>query len=313
MADAERERGRPRGGVGAVGSVENDAADVATPAWIHRVGGLRCGHALASDLGRPMDRSTRSALARRPVVGVRFLPAASCCPSMATAGRPPGGASASRQCPPGSDGRPTGDFCWSCRCRITVCSAGAPAARRQVVASLRRALRRVRQRDAGRRRGGAGLHRQRRVRSHGPAPLGRTPTSCASIRDGTAALAAADLVFPNGSVITNDGSTLIVSETMGSRHTAFTIRADGSARRSPGVGRVARRRARRLRLDERDRIWCADALGKRCVLGGGGGRIVDEVAAPSGLHVYAACSAGRMERRCCSAAPLRIWPASAHA
>ncbi len=35
------------------------------------------------------------------------------------------------------------------------------------------------------------------------------------------------LRFPNGSVITADGSTLIVGETQGARYTAFTIDADG--------------------------------------------------------------------------------------
>jgi len=46
--------------------------------------------------------------------------------------------------------------------------------------------------------------------------------------DGNATLAAEELMFPNGSVITPDGSTLIVGETAGCRYTAFTIRADGS-------------------------------------------------------------------------------------
>jgi sugar lactone lactonase YvrE len=125
--------------------------------------------------------------------------------------------------------------------------------------------------------------------------------------DGTAALAAADLVFPNGSVITNDGSTLIVGETMGSRYTAFTIRADGSLadRRVwaalPGVAPDG------CGLDERDRIWCADALGKRCVLVEEGGRIVDEVAAPNGLHVYACMLGGpdgKTLLQCCAASYL---------
>ena len=34
--------------------------------------------------------------------------------------------------------------------------------------------------------------------------------------------------FPNGSVITPDGGTLIVGETAGARYTAFTIEQDGS-------------------------------------------------------------------------------------
>jgi sugar lactone lactonase YvrE len=46
--------------------------------------------------------------------------------------------------------------------------------------------------------------------------------------DGRTTVAADDLMFPNGSVITPDGKTLIVGETMGCRYTAFTIADDGS-------------------------------------------------------------------------------------
>jgi len=46
--------------------------------------------------------------------------------------------------------------------------------------------------------------------------------------DGRAWVVAKDLSFPNGMVITPDGKTLIVAETMGHRLTAFDIGADGS-------------------------------------------------------------------------------------
>ena len=46
--------------------------------------------------------------------------------------------------------------------------------------------------------------------------------------DGTVTAAADDLRFPNGSVITDDGSTLIVGETMGARYTAFAITPTGA-------------------------------------------------------------------------------------
>lgn len=44
---------------------------------------------------------------------------------------------------------------------------------------------------------------------------------------GTAAPAAGELMFPNGMVLTDEGSTLVVAETLGLRLTAFTIAADG--------------------------------------------------------------------------------------
>ena len=46
--------------------------------------------------------------------------------------------------------------------------------------------------------------------------------------DGDARIVAEDIEFPNGTVITPDGKTLIVGESMGQRLTAFDIEPDGS-------------------------------------------------------------------------------------
>src|SRR4051794_20418762 len=46
--------------------------------------------------------------------------------------------------------------------------------------------------------------------------------------DGAVSVAAEDIRFPNGSVITPDGGTLIVGETAAARYTAFDIGDDGS-------------------------------------------------------------------------------------
>jgi len=45
---------------------------------------------------------------------------------------------------------------------------------------------------------------------------------------GEARIAAEEMAFPNGSVVTPDGKTLIVAETFAARLTAFDIEADGS-------------------------------------------------------------------------------------
>lgn len=124
---------------------------------------------------------------------------------------------------------------------------------------------------------------------------GGAPSTASLIRvdpDGTAAVAAPDLAFPNGSVVTPDGRTLIVGETSGSRYTAFTIEPDGSLidRRTwaelPGVAPDG------CALDAAGRIWSADAYGGRCVLVEEGGRIVDEVRVPAGLNVFACMLGG---------------------
>ncbi|MDQ6856485.1 MAG: SMP-30/gluconolactonase/LRE family protein, partial [Candidatus Dormibacteraeota bacterium] len=46
--------------------------------------------------------------------------------------------------------------------------------------------------------------------------------------DGRVTVAAEDLIFPNGTVITDDGATLVVGETLANRYTSFAIAPDGS-------------------------------------------------------------------------------------
>jgi sugar lactone lactonase YvrE len=123
--------------------------------------------------------------------------------------------------------------------------------------------------------------------------------------DGTVTVAATDLHFPNGTVITPDGSTLIVGETTGNRYTAFTIADDGTLtdRRTwasfddPSVAPDG------CTLDAEGRIWAADALGNRCVLVAEGGEILEEIRVPGDLGVYA-CALGGDDGRtlllCCA-------------
>lgn len=129
--------------------------------------------------------------------------------------------------------------------------------------------------------------------------------------DGTVALAADDLNFPNGSVITPDGTTLIVGETTGNRYTAFTIGADGtlSDRRVwatfgevptaetfvEGLAQI-RVAPDGCTLDAEGHIWAADALGNRAVRVAPGGEIVETIPAPDGLGIYA-CQLGGTDGR----------------
>jgi sugar lactone lactonase YvrE len=125
--------------------------------------------------------------------------------------------------------------------------------------------------------------------------------------DGTVTVLADDLLFPNGSVITPGGDTLIVGETAGARYTAFTLAADGSAsdRRiwaqvapTPELGPLEQTFPQ-LRfgpdgctLDAEDCIWAADAVGARCARVAQGGEIVDEINAPEGLGIFACMLGG---------------------
>jgi sugar lactone lactonase YvrE len=140
---------------------------------------------------------------------------------------------------------------------------------------------------------------------------GADPAPAALMRvdpDGAASVVAEDMLFPNGSVITPDGRTLIVAETAGARFTAFTIQADGSLadRRiwaqvapTPELGGTLQEAMAQLRfgpdgcaLDAEGHIWAADEVNARCARVAPGGEIVDEVAAPDGLGFFACMLGG---------------------
>ena len=138
---------------------------------------------------------------------------------------------------------------------------------------------------------------------------GGAPAPATLIRvdpDGTATVAARDLHFPNGTVITPDGSTLIVGETTGNRYTAFDLAPDGTlSNRRVWAAFGALPQAETFlegmalikvapdgcSLDAEGHIWSADALNNRCVRVAPGGEIVDEITVPGDLGIYA-CQLG---------------------
>ena len=136
--------------------------------------------------------------------------------------------------------------------------------------------------------------------------------------DGTASVAAEEMLFPNGSVVTPDGRTLIVGETAGARYTAFTIEDDGSLIGRRIWAQVAptpefttfQETLGNLSfgpdgcaLDAEGHIWSADEVGARCVRLAPGGEIVDEIPAPEGQNVFACMLGGEDGRTllmCCA-------------
>jgi sugar lactone lactonase YvrE len=111
--------------------------------------------------------------------------------------------------------------------------------------------------------------------------------------DGIAARVADDLLFPNGSVISPDGRTLIIAETWGARLTAFTIADDGSLsdRRTWAV--VPRSAPDGCTLDAEGCVWFADARRNRCVRVARGGEIRSELTVPNGLRCFACMLGGK--------------------
>ena len=129
--------------------------------------------------------------------------------------------------------------------------------------------------------------------------------------DGGVSVVAEGLQFPNGAVITPDGGTLIVGETLGNTYTAFDLAPDGSlsgrrtwAQLGPEVTGTALGDVLGqlviapdgCALDADGHIWAADAVGGRAVRLAPGGAVVDEVAAPGGLGVFA-CALGGEDGR----------------
>jgi len=143
---------------------------------------------------------------------------------------------------------------------------------------------------------------------------GADPTTASLVRidpDRSVHVAALDLHFPNGAVITPDGSTLIVGETLGGRYTSFRIGADGELTDRavwaefaplpppgslPDVLAVVGVAPDGCALDAEGHIWFADALGGRVARTAPGGQIVDEIRAPDGLNFYACMLGGDDER-----------------
>ena len=110
--------------------------------------------------------------------------------------------------------------------------------------------------------------------------------------DGSTALAAEDLLFPNGTVITDDGRTLIVGETYGRRYVAFTIEDDGSLGERRVWAEVPDLAPDGCSLDAEGHIWSADARGGRACRLAPGGAIVEEIEAPEGLQFFACMLGG---------------------
>jgi sugar lactone lactonase YvrE len=109
---------------------------------------------------------------------------------------------------------------------------------------------------------------------------------------GRASVVADKLFFPNGMVITPDGRTLVVGETIGHRLTAFDVREDGSlgnrrvwAQLPSSVGPDG------ICLDAEGGVWCANPEGEDSVVRVcEGGEITDRIKVDT--HAYAVMLGG---------------------
>ena len=113
--------------------------------------------------------------------------------------------------------------------------------------------------------------------------------------DGRVVRAADDLLFPNGTVITPDGGTLIVAETFARCLTAFDV--------APGDGSLSNRRLWAstdpvfpdgICLDAEGAVWVASPLSNEVIRVCEGGEITHRI--PTGRHTIA-CMLGGADRR----------------
>jgi sugar lactone lactonase YvrE len=113
------------------------------------------------------------------------------------------------------------------------------------------------------------------------------------------------LAFPNGSVITPDGSTYIVGESMAQRYRAFPILPDGTL----GEGRVWAELGGRFpdgcTLDADGAIWFADAMAPEVARVAEGGEVLDVIAMPDRCF---ACALGGPDGRTLFVATASTFP-----
>lgn len=113
--------------------------------------------------------------------------------------------------------------------------------------------------------------------------------------DGTVRVAASDIAFPNGSVITPDGGTFIVGESAGGGLTAFTIADDGTLHDRREYARVGGAVPDGICLDAEGAIWFADPIGGDLIRVRPGGEVTHRLSMPDGLKAYA-CMLGGPDR-----------------
>ena len=111
--------------------------------------------------------------------------------------------------------------------------------------------------------------------------------------DGTARVVAEDLMFPNGTVIADDGRTLIVGESYGRRLTAFDIERDGSLSRRRVWAEIGMA-PDGICLDAQGCIWVASPTERAAVRVREGGEITDRVCVG---RKAIACMLGGSDRR----------------
>lgn len=125
--------------------------------------------------------------------------------------------------------------------------------------------------------------------------------------DGSVTVAASDMLFPNGSVIT-DAGTLIVNETFGNRRVWAQFAPTPTSTPTPTERELDKMLPQAVigpdgnGLDAEGALWIANALGNRVVRVREGGEIIDEIKTENGVFAQA-CWAAQTASPCSCARP----------
>ena len=96
-------------------------------------------------------------------------------------------------------------------------------------------------------------------------------------QDGQVIQCVPDMSFPNGTVLTPDGATLIVGETLGFRLSAFDVHSDGTLSNRRVWAQFDFVATDGMCLDAQGQIWLANALTNQCLRVKEGGEITGTI------------------------------------
>ncbi|RIL05925.1 MAG: hypothetical protein DCC71_08615 [Proteobacteria bacterium] len=112
--------------------------------------------------------------------------------------------------------------------------------------------------------------------------------------DGRVEIAADDLMFPNGTVLTPDGRTLVVAESFRAQLTAFDVADDGTLSNRRTWATLERAVPDGICLDAEGAIWVASPISQGVLRVREGGEVAQKIAVATQAY---ACMLGGAERR----------------
>ncbi len=140
--------------------------------------------------------------------------------------------------------------------------------------------------------------------------------------DGSVEVAATDLMFPNGSVVVNDGTTLIVGESFGAKFTAFDIAPDATLSGRRTWAEIEGSAPDGCTIDAAGGIWYSDATGSQVVRVLEGGEVTHRLptednsyacmlGGSNGGTLFALTSAGGHPSTAAGTATGKLWATTA--